>query len=193
MKFIFLLSFCVVLLSISKSEAQTQYKLEREIGISEENVPEKALLTISGIDFSNAKKHWYKEWSLTAISYELKVKIDNKKFSIEFDSLGNLEDIERSVKFTMLPSGPKEKIINYLEKNFKKFKIQKSDLQWLGLNVTSQQIISADNIAIDNFELIIKANKNGKFSQFELLFDSAGNFKNEKEIIHQINNDNLEY
>ena len=79
MKFIFLLSFCVVLLSISKSEAQTQYKLEREIGISEENVPEKALLTISGIDFSNAKKHWYKEWSLTAISYELKVKIDNKK------------------------------------------------------------------------------------------------------------------
>ena len=74
-----------------------QHKYEREQRISSEIIPQSAQNFIDSIG-SDSKIKWYKEVSLNEVTFEAKFKHNKKKFSVEFDTLGTLQDVELAIK-----------------------------------------------------------------------------------------------
>jgi len=183
---IFLGSECVV-------KAQQVYKYEHETGIAAHKVPDKAIAQIPTDFYEKGKKHWYKEWSLEGMSYELKTRVAKINYSIEFDSNGVFQDIEQKIKFTDLTPALQENINAKLKVLYKSYKIQKTEMQWIGKEQSLEKILAQKNSQPDNYELIVKAFKAGRHAQFELLFDANGKIIQEREIIEQINSDNLDF
>jgi hypothetical protein len=177
----------------SKLNAQQTYKYEHESGIAAQKVPAKAIAQIPADFYEKAKKHWYKEWSLEGISYELKTRVGKTNYSIEFDSSGVFQDIEQKVKFSELPAALQEKINAKLKELYKRYKIQKTELQWTAEHASLEKVLLQKDSQPNHYELIIKAFKAGKHAQFELLFAADGILIKEREIIEQINSDNLDF
>lgn len=81
-----------VLLAVSTT-VFAQQKYENEIRISRDSVPTKALAFIDTAPFDK-KIRWYKEYFIDGTSIEAKTRYQGKRYSIEFDPSGELEDVE---------------------------------------------------------------------------------------------------
>ena len=168
----FLLSFTILHI-----QAQTKMEVEKRINITE--VPEAAINFQQEYLLDAGKIKWYFEQDGAHQSYECKFKLHRKKYSIEFNSEGLLEDIEISYPLRKLP----DQIEKTLERNSKKFNIKRSQIQFkeprnelfqpdLWTKITNKE-------AIYFFELeVILA---GEF--FELLIDSKGTIFSKRRIV----------
>lgn len=158
-------------------QAQTKMEVEKRINIAE--VPEAAVHFLQEYLPDSRKIKWYFEQDGAHQSYECKFKRFRKKYSIEFDSEGLLEDIEISYPVRKLP----EQIEKTLERNSKKFNIKRSQIQF---KEKRNELFQPDlwtkikfKEAIYFFELeVILA---GEF--FELLIDSKGNILSKRRIV----------
>lgn len=158
-----------------------QDKIEREYKIKKEEVPQKALEFIKGIESlpPKTKVNWYREEAADAESVEAKFKIDKRKFSIEFSTEGKLQDAEMEIDRDDIPKVTRESIEESLNVEFIKWSIKKVQLQWVG---DSSLVISSINRnerqeeVEENYEIVIKGRTDKTKSYFELLFDSSGNF-----------------
>lgn len=172
----------------------SQEKYEREIRKSENDIPKKAIDFINTLNF-NSKIKWYKEFGLNSTSFEAKTKLNGRKYSIEFDSIGNLEDAEIIIKEAQIQDLIFRKIKSRLKTDKNKFKIGKIQIQYSGNNKSvKQKILNNENNAklITRYEIIVTAKVNKKFQKFEYLFSDSGEFIQSKIIILK-NTDNLEY
>lgn len=172
----------------------SQEKYEREIRKSENDIPKKAVDFINTLNF-NSKIKWYKEFGLNSASFEAKTKLNGRKYSIEFDSIGNLEDAEIIIKEAQIQDLIFRKIKSRLKTDKNKFKIGKIQIQYSGNNKSvKQKILNNENNAklITRYEIIVTAKVNKKFQKFEYLFSDSGEFIQSKIIILK-NTDNLEY
>ena len=117
------------------------------------------------------------------------------KYSVEFDSLGVVEDLEVEVSKKDL-SGPFwESIELWLTNEFSRHKIKKIQLSFSG---TEEEILSAwsDSLMSSNllpvYELIVKAKTKEGVQLLECRFSDKGVLLSRKRIILR-NTDNLEY
>ena len=157
-----------------------QNKLEREYRVKSDQVPQKAIECIQKFNFAQQVK-WYFEEGLNEKSYEAKTQYRKQYYSIEFDTLGNLLDIEILIESELLPSNVSRKINMDLNQRFKKHKIDRIQVQYTGtvedvfLWISQNQ---SNNLTI-KYELVIKAGS----KLFEILFTDQGNFEQIAEII----------
>ena len=128
---IYILCLILYLTGFSNS-LNGQQKFEREFRVSEEEVPPKALEAFQNSLFTNKIK-WYKEISNEGISFEAKTKKQKTRFSIEFDSLGILQDIEVKTPFADIPDEGRKAIKIHLSDEFEKWKIVKTQFQLTGI------------------------------------------------------------
>lgn len=172
-------SILIFLLSVTILPIQAQTKMEVEKRVNLAEVPELAI-NFQKKYLSEAKKiKWYFEQDGAHQSYECKFKLHRKKYSIEFDSAGLLEDIEIFFPLRKLPV----QIEKTLEGNSKKFNIKRSQIQF---KEPSNELFQPDlwtkiidKEAIYFFELeVILA---GEF--FELLIDSKGTIFSKRLIV----------
>ena len=150
-----------------------QKKFEKESRIREKDVPTKALEFIDSSDLKSKIK-WYLEEGLNRKSIEAKFKRDKVRYSVEFDTLGNVEDIENEVSWEDLNSQLKDSISLHLKKDCLKHKIVKVQIQYSGSesglfsklkrNETNQYLTI-------KFEIIVKCNLQNKVELFEYLFN----------------------
>ncbi|MEZ4934623.1 MAG: hypothetical protein R2788_21160 [Saprospiraceae bacterium] len=84
--------------AICTNQIHAQVKYEKESRLKEKDVPSIALDFIDSLAVKK-KVRWYLEEGFNRTSVEAKFKMDNRKYSIEFDTIGNLEDIEIQVKW----------------------------------------------------------------------------------------------
>jgi hypothetical protein len=171
-----------------------QVKFEREYRIDKNDVPVPANQFIDAIDFKKKVK-WYKEEGLQTHTYEAKTKFSGRKYSIEFDSIGHLEDIEYEIKWKEISEESKAKINSYLKENYQKSKICKVQIQLSGDPDRLLKLITTQandqNITV-NYEIVIKGKRDRSFDLFEYLFAYNGELIKRSKIILK-NTDNLEY
>jgi hypothetical protein len=141
------------------------------------------------------KIKWYSEENLTGNSVEAKFRLNKKHYSVEFDTEGNLQDVEITIEFAEIHADAKDNIFKKLESEFNKFSIQKIQAQYSGKNPDILSIIKnpQNKTGIDlKYELIVNGKTGNTAKQYEMVFDNNGILTEKKEII-QKNADNLEF
>lgn len=159
-----------------------QNKYEREYRIKKSQFPKTALDYISDKIEDTRRLRFYKETDSTKISYEAKFKKDRLRYSVEFDEDGTLEDIEILIKEVDIPNDSYAQITKYLDTQFSKYRIRRMQQQYpVGEDDIETTIRNAfQNLMLPsiNYELIVSGKKKSGYEQFEILFDSQGNFVN---------------
>ena len=80
----------------------SQVKYEKEYRIKNDEIPDNIKSYLKTVTFKNKIK-WYKEEGLYKYTYEAKTSHNNLNFSIEFDSLGIIEDVEFKIEWKSVP------------------------------------------------------------------------------------------
>ncbi|WP_339610291.1 hypothetical protein [uncultured Planktosalinus sp.] len=184
----------IILIGIVSTNIQGQEKFEKESRLKSKDVPKTALNFIEEAQISGKVK-WYIEYGLETTSIEAKFKMNRKWYSVEFDTLGIIEDVEIEIKFKDLKTKIKKAIestLNNICETHKIFKIQKqfSGDQNVLISVLKQEE-TQESFDI-KYELVAKCVKENKSEQFEFLFSDEGQLINTSKIIFKKSN-NLEY
>lgn len=184
-----------LLLFISSSLLFSQNKFEKESRITIEDVPKKARDFVNKLTPSKKIK-WYLEEGLQGQSIEAKTKYNAKKYSIEFSTLGQLQDVEIELHYKQLPEAIKKAINTHLKSTFLRYKIQKTQIQYSGapdniLAYLKTNITSQNNITT-KYELIIKGKTKTTKNLYEFTFNAKGIFEKSSKIVFK-NTDHLEF
>lgn len=169
-----------------------QTKFEREYRIKEQDVPQKALTFMDSLSL-RGKIKWFAEESQDGKTIEAKTVYNKDKYSIEFDSIGNVLDVEKKVSFKNLKPDLIKNICQQLSRNLSKHKIIKTQIQWMGNTNVLSELIKEGKSSEDyteNYEMVVKGKKDGQSSYYEFLLDSKGQVVKVLEII-QRGSDNL--
>lgn len=189
----FLKTLLFLLFLSSYASAVSQVKYEKETRIDMNQVPEKALNFInnSGI---NSKVKWYKESNIDNTSIEAKTTFQNTKYSIEFDTLGNLQDVESIINFKNLPDKTQAKIKNQFNSLFSSYKIIKTQTQYSGPPQIIQQLFKDTKPSDDyitRYEIVM-VGKEKIMRKFEILTNENGEIIKRNRIMPK-NMDHLIY
>lgn len=171
-----------------------QDKFEEESRIKRSDVPSKALLFVDSLNY-NARIKWYKEETSTSISIEAKLKYNTTKYSIEFDTLGNIEDIEIEVYRKGIDTAIINSITNQLKLDCSKHKIVKIQKQFTGtgndLFSLLRNGINSEKIKI-KYEIVVRCSVQKEAHLFEYIFNEKGLLVSKSKIIFK-NSSHLEY
>lgn len=171
-----------------------QEKYEKEYRIKKEEVPESAKSFVILPDF-NGNVKWYFEENLTGNSIEAKFKYQNKKYSIEFDTTGKLQDIEIETTIKSMPGHLTNKIISQLDSLFVRHKTRKIQLQYSGNIQSIGNLIknkSKERHYSTNYEFVVKGKVNKLWQLYEITFNDKGSLITKSRIVFR-NTDNLEF
>lgn len=181
-----------ILLSLCACYSFSQTKIEKETRIKSSLIPKNAINYIDSLSLKKVK--WYKETNTNSYSYEAKFKYNKQLYSIEFDSLGNLSDIEVNVKLKMLAQNAQKAICNKLDSVFEKCKIIKIQKQYkANAHVLLNFMNNMNNsLNVTGYEIIVKGKENGKYNLFELFFTGEVLLE-KKSVIILKNTDHLDF
>jgi len=185
----------IVSILLISSISFSQEKFEKEYRIDFSEAPQKSQQIITKWEFPKKVK-WYAEESNDGKTFEAKTCFQKHRYSIEFSEIGNILDVEKTVKFKKLERNLQLIINKALSKNYKKFKIKKTQIQLKGTeNELYKMIFELKSITKSitrNYELIVKAKKDNDYDLYEILFDENGNIIKELKF-KPINSINLEF
>lgn len=174
--------------------SKAQYKYEREYRIKSEIIPQSAREFIYSIG-SDSKIKWYKEINLNDITIEAKFKYNKKKFSIEFDTLGVLQDVEFVIKKREIIPEVYNEIEHKLDSLYQKWKFQKIQIHYSGKSRDIITVINkkepTDSIKV-SYEIVLKGKTLGNPQLYEITFNEQGEIQAVLQII-QDKADHLEY
>ena len=143
----------------------------------------------------NVKIRWYGEESLNGTTIEAKLKSAGKQYSIEFHNSGEILDVEILTQFNSLPNDTKDALLKQLKKEFRSYKVVKTQEQWSGDRVLLKTALTESKLPsgiLIQYELIVRAKKSDLSKYYEVVCEKGGKAKTIKEII-QRNVDNLIY
>jgi signal recognition particle GTPase len=171
-----------------------QDKFEKESRIKRRDVPSKALFFMDSLSY-NAKIKWYKEEAWNSESIEAKFKHNKTKYSIEYDTHGNIEDVEIEVHWQDLDNELSKSITNQLKQDCSKHKIVKIQRQFTGtkndLFFLLRNGIHSEQIKI-KYEMVVRCNEQKEVNLLEYLFNEKGLLVIKSKIIFK-NSSHLEY
>lgn len=176
------------------ASAYGQVKQEKEHRIEASEVPEPARQFIDAIGGTPCVR-WYYEQNLEDNSIEGKLMYYKKKHSIEFDTGGQLQDVEILVDFKELPENLQETIQKQLSAEFDNFKVKKTQQQYSGERSVLLELIKTGKTTFPyttRYELVVKGKKDHQKNLYEITFNQQGNLLEKEEILFR-NTDNLEY
>lgn len=156
--------------------AQSQNKFEKEERISFSEVPAKAKSFFAQLKLDNKAK-WYREFSEDGVSYETKTKLHKTLYSIEFDSAGNLKDVEYIVDFNHLDKNIKNTLETQLDSLFRKYRIIKTQRQYTGEPEVMAQLVNArksNEPYTIKYEIVLSGKKQSYRKKYELTADDKG-------------------
>lgn len=183
----------VLLLLCSNSRSFSQGKYEKESVVKADEVPIKASHFIDSLKLLKSVK-WFYEEGLNSHSYEAKFKHEKRNYSVEFDTLGNVEDVEVLVDPDELSKKISDAINAHLNNHCDKFKIVKIQIQYSGKATDLIRFIQggdADGIT-RKYELVVRCKSEKEVDLYEFLFDHEGDFLS-KSLIILNNSSHLEY
>lgn len=177
--------FVLTCFSISVVIGQT--KKEREERIPIEELPRLIQNLIPDLPLGCKRVKFYKETDGNKSSFEIKLKYKHKKFSIEFNKDGILEDIEITASKKDIANPVNSYLKSYFDSKNEKYKLLKIQKQYLyKLDDNSLDFIlntlELKNDTLPNYEIITEIKKGKKITLKELLISSEGKLLEEREI-----------
>ena len=185
----------IFLLSLFSSvELFAQEKFEKESRIKQRDVPQKALDFIESANIKGKMK-WYLEQGLNRKSIEVKFQQNRKRYSVEFDTLGTIEDVEIELKANELPASLNNTINAQLQNDCIKYKVEKIQVQYSG---SEEQLLaklknpaSVQNL-VTKYEVVVKCTFKNNVELLEYLFTDTGTVLSVSTIVFK-NSSHLEY
>lgn len=171
-----------------------QDKFEKESRIKPEAVPSRARLFMDSLNL-NKKVKWYKEEGLDKESIEAKFKLNKVRYSVEFDTLGKIEDVEIEVDWEDLESHLKDSILFQLKLDCSSHKIVKVQRQFTGIENDLLFLLKTSNVNEHleiKYEIIIRCEHQKEVGLFEYLFNHNGKLISRSKIVFK-NSSHLEY
>lgn len=169
----------------------SQDKIEKETRIKTLDVPSNAKKWLQDSFEKIKRPKWFLEYSQNGKSFEAKFKYQNHFHSVEFDSLGHVEDVEIEIFYSEIPGETWEVIQSYYKSEFELVKVEKIQRQFSGAKSDLEDFFDEeeqDGVTI-RYEIVFQG-KNKTWSLWEALFDESGKFISKLEV--QIRpNDNL--
>ncbi|WP_111669452.1 PepSY-like domain-containing protein [Algoriphagus litoralis] len=152
-----------------------QEKIEKESGIKASQVPAPAKEWLEDA-FENLKKpKWYLEISQLGRSYEAKFQFQDHYYSVEFDSLGNIQDVEIELEQAEVSPEVWSAIQSYFDSTYEQVKVEKIQRQLSGSASALEDYFDEDEREgiVIRYELVFQG-KNDIWELWEGLFDAQG-------------------
>lgn len=153
----------------------SQDKFERETSIKPSHVPSKATEWLSDAFEKVNKPRWFLEFSQNGKSYEAKFFYQGHYHSVEFDSLGKVEDVEIEINKSEMESDVWEAIQAYFDSEYEQVKVEKIQRQLTGSESDLEDYFDEeeDEDVEVRYEIVYQAKK-GHWELWEALFDDSG-------------------
>lgn len=186
----------VLLMAGACGQALTaQYKYEKEERIAEDEVPEQALDFVKEIQ-PTRKDKWYREQNLDGEAIEVKLKRNGERYSIKFDTEGELIDVEKLIKWRDIPEETRDEIDEEWEEFFERRRIEKIQIHYKDDAENLIRFIqSPEGAPLESpiyYEIVVKGKTEGPYQLYEFLFDEEGE-KVEMSRILTRRTDNMEF
>lgn len=155
--------------------AFSQEKTEREVKVKPSQVPISAKEWLTDAFEDLRKPKWYLEYSQKGKAFEAKFSKNGYLYSVEFDSLGNLEDVEIEIPSSEIPPETWTNIRNYFSEEFKEISVQKIQRQLIGSESDLEDFFDENEsgrITVQ-YEIVFQG-KNEAWQVWEGLFDEKG-------------------
>ncbi|WP_052823464.1 hypothetical protein [Neotamlana sedimentorum] len=181
------MKFNIIILLFWSCILSAQSKNEKEERITLSQFPNLAHQSLLSTEKPLKKLKFFKEIDGSRKSYEAKFKYNKLQYSVEFDTLGKLEDIEIIIKQKHIPEGALQQITTYFKTNFDKYSFIKIQEQYI--NKKDKTDTDFINYILENpigkhthFEIIaeIKSKKDRLFKEFTFKF--TGEFEKSRPI-----------
>lgn len=165
-----------------------QEKIERQHRIKKSQFPSEAIKTI--VENSNDIKRlkFYREVDSAQKTYTAKFKRSRLFYEMNFDKNGELKSMGFNVKQIDIPEESFERVRSYLSQNFEKSKVRKMLQLYLSeekdnLEKTIKNVFQ--NLMTPNmmYKFIVRGKKDGKSTDYNIIFDFEGNFKEIKKSL----------
>ena len=165
----------------------SQTKNEKEFRINESAFPTEARGHFNIILDSINYIKYYKETDGEKHSFEIKFKYKKQHYSVEFDTLGNLEDIEILIKKKHLPKEVWHNIQDYFSKNYKTYSLVKLQKQYRNTSQKTDrqfihQILNKPINKHTHFEIISEIKTKHLHELREFTFDRNGTFETSRKV-----------
>jgi len=179
---------------ILQINASAQQKFERESRLKPAKVPPEALQFIEAVEM-NTRWKWYFEENLEGNSVEAKTKYNGRRYSVEFDTTGIIQDIEVETKWQEMDEHIRSNISESLDSLFTRHNIIKIQIQYSAEKPVLLAILNNKAEFSESriqYEIEVKGKETGRPKLYELTFTELGKLTDISEIIFR-NTDNLEY
>jgi hypothetical protein len=167
---------------------------EQEYRIKSDEIPTLALEYVTSFSFTKKIK-WYLEKNNNNQSIEAKTKWQKHKYSIEFDTLGTLQDVEITVNEEEIVPATLQGIQSYMTDSFTSHQICKIQRQYSGEPAAVRDLILNNTPSKKTticYEIVAEINDQGVKKRVEFLFDDKGKPIRTTRLYYR-NTDNLEY
>ena len=128
-----------MLVAFAPSLAQTKYEVETRIKRNE--VPAAAIQWFTDAYGSVSRVRWYMETSERGTSFEAKLNWNGMRNSVEFDSIGQVEDIEITIPIGKMDDTERKLVDSVLNERFDQYRLLKVQRQWTGDTEALKQMI----------------------------------------------------
>lgn len=185
----------LILLTLFSFPVNSQeFKREKEVNISKLKAPEKALDIVDRFGVTRKKK-WYKQTDFDTTSFEVKFKWNSHFYSIEFDTTGQIIDIEKLVKWAEIEDKHKKQLQELFDNRFDKYKLKKCQIQYSGDKDVIDAFFDSEEIPEQvtvRFEIELEGKESASWKKYEFLVSSAGIVERERIIVGR-STENLNY
>jgi hypothetical protein len=158
--------------------AQTNLKQEVEKRIKKRDMPPEALDYLHEHWLVDSRKiRFYHETDGDISSYEAKLTRDKRRFSIEFDESGKLQDIEELINYNQIPEETRSTIDSTLYSSYSKFKVRRIQRQFLPDTTGYNRLLMWNSLTAEetnNFEIEVDTQEESAVQSYEMLFNKEG-------------------
>jgi hypothetical protein len=169
----------------------SQEKTEKESRVKSGEVPEAAREWLKDAFEKVRKPKWYVELSQVGKSYEAKFRFQGNFYSVEFDSVGNIQDVEIEIGQAEVSEEVWYQIQSYFDSQFELVKVAKIQQQFTGSKSDLEDFFDEEELEgiTVRYEIIFEGKK-GLWELWEALFDESGKFISKLKVQIRLN-DNL--
>lgn len=187
-------SFSILILIIPFCYCFAQEKNEVEKRIKVKDAPQEAKTWLKDAYENQRKTKWYYQTDGNEEGFEAKLKHKKHLHSVEFDTTGEVRNIEILMAEEEVNKKVMQNIHSYLKSNYNKFKISKLQIQYTGEGDDLEDIIDEDefeDITI-HYEIEFYGKSDTEDELWEGLFDAEGQLIERRKIVLKAT-DNLDY
>lgn len=180
--------FSALLLLSATSAFCQEVKVEREWKIKFKDLPEVIQDHMKPYHHGKNKMKCFQEQDGLHNSYEVKLRVNNEWFSIEFDRDSKLEDIELTVGEDQVNPSVLNRVKEHLS-GFDRYDIDKIQRQFSSKTWTDKMTINSaltEKVGdIERWEIEVTVLVDGEWKSYEMLFSIDGGFLNQREILER--------